>query len=126
MLPHRPPFRLVDRLLSATESSATAIHLVTDGDPLVDGSLSAPLLLEALAQTAALMTDAGIGAHRGYLVAARDVKFEVPVRAGDTLLLSAVRTATMGALHRVQAQASVDGRVVVRGELTFAVEQVAS
>jgi len=122
LLPHRAPFRMVDRLVSATESEAIAMRRITTGDPLVGNVMPASMLIEAMAQTAALMTGSGIGAHRGYLVALRKVVFEAPVVAGDTVQLHARRTGTFGALHRVDAEARVGERIVARGELTFSVE----
>lgn len=126
LLPHRPPFRLVDRLLSSSASEAVAERRVTQGDPLVNGQLPGPLVLEALAQTAALMMGTSAGPHRGFLVALKDVHFEARVRVGDTLTLRARRTATLGALHRVLGEARVDDLLIARGELTFAVEAPAA
>ena len=121
-LPHRAPFLLVDRLLSRTAGSATAIRQVTANDPLLGGELPGPLVVEALAQTAALMNDATLGTHRGFLVALRDVRFVSSVQAGDTLSLHTERTAMLGGLHRVTAHAHVGERLVASGELTFAIE----
>jgi len=126
LLPHRPPFRLVDRLLSATATEAHAERRITRDDPLIGDSLPAPLLVEALAQTAALMMSTTEGAHRGFLVALKDLRFEAQVHAGDTVRLSARRTASLGALHRVDAEARVGEVLVARGELTFALEAVPS
>ncbi|MEO6952380.1 MAG: 3-hydroxyacyl-ACP dehydratase FabZ family protein [Polyangia bacterium] len=123
-LPHRAPFRLVDRLASRTEQSATAIRQVTANDPLMGSELPATLVVEALAQTAALMNDGTIGAHRGFLVALRDVRFESSVHAGDTLSLHTERTASLGGLHRVMGRAHVGDRLVASGEMTFAIEVV--
>jgi 3-hydroxyacyl-[acyl-carrier-protein] dehydratase len=124
-LPHHPPFRLVDRLLSADGERAVATRLVTRGDPLLPelgDALPAVLVLEAMAQTAALLAGQSVGAHRGYLVAVRDLRCESQARAGDLLELTARREASLGALQRVHAEARVGDRLVARGELTFAVE----
>ena len=121
-LPHRAPFLLVDRLSSRTSSTATAIRQVTADDPLMAGELPGPLVIEALAQTAALMNDAMLGSHRAFLVALRDVRFESSAHVGDTLSLRTERTAMLGRLHRVMAHAHVGERLVVSGELTFSIE----
>jgi len=125
-LPHHPPFRLVDRLLSTGGGEALALRRVTHDDPLVGEVLPSTLIVEALAQTAALIAGAEVGAHRGYLVALRDVRVEGQARPGDTISLSAKRTGTLGSLHRVLGEAHVDGALIVRAELTFAIETVAS
>ena len=95
---------------------------VTGDDPLMGGRLPLALLVDALAQTAALMHGAELGAHRGYLVALREVLLEGAVVAGDTLELRARHIGTLGSLRRIAAEATVDGRVVARGELTLAIE----
>ena len=123
-LPHRAPFRLVDRLACCTATTATAIRQVTANDPLMGDELPAVLVVEALAQTAALMNHGTMGGHRGYLVALRDVRFESTVHAGDTLSLHTERTATLGGLHRVMGRAEVGGRLVASGEMTFSLEPV--
>lgn len=119
VLPHRAPFLLVDRLEGRKDGEARALRRVTANDPLVGGTLPAPLVIEALAQTAALMHTE---AHRGFLVALRNVKVHSDATPGDTLELSVVRTATLGALHRVKGEARVGERLVLTGELTFAIE----
>ena len=123
-LSHRAPFRLVDRLASRTATTATAIRQVTANDPLLGDELPATLVVEALAQTAALMNDGTVGAHRGFLVALRGVRFESSVHAGDTLSLHTERTATLGGLHRVTGRAHVGERLVASGEMTFSIEPV--
>lgn len=120
--PHRPPFRLVDRVIATSATEIVAERRVTHDDPLIGNVLSGSLLVEALAQTAALLATAELGAHAGYLVALRDVVFDGNVSAGDTIRLRATRIGALGALHRVEAAGSVGDRVVVRGQLTFAVE----
>jgi 3-hydroxyacyl-[acyl-carrier-protein] dehydratase len=121
-LPHRPPFRLVDRLVSADATVAVATRNITANDPLVAGSLPAVFLVEAMAQTAALHAGESLGPHRGYLVAVRDFHCEAEARVGDVVTITATRIGTLGALQRVHGEAAVDGRVIARGELTFAVE----
>lgn len=124
LLPHRAPFLLVDRVLAVSGEQVTAEKRLAVGDPLlVDGLLPGPLLVEALAQTAACLMGAGSEGreHLGYLVAAQGWKFPSGARAGDTLVLTAVRTATLGALHRFDGAARVGEREVASGSMSFAV-----
>jgi 3-hydroxymyristoyl/3-hydroxydecanoyl-(acyl carrier protein) dehydratase len=125
-LPHQPPFRLVDRLRSNQGGVAIAERRVTSNDPLVGGVLPATLIVEALAQTAALIAGAEIGRHHGMLVALKNVRVDGAARVGDTLELVARRTGTLGALHRVSGEARVEGGLVLCGELTFAIEPATS
>jgi 3-hydroxyacyl-[acyl-carrier-protein] dehydratase len=122
LIPHRAPFRLVDRVVSIEGDRVEAEKRVTAGDPLSRGELPELLLLEALAQTAACLNAGQRGAHRGVLVGASRFEFHERPRAGDTLRLAATRTAALGALLRFEGLASVEGRVVARGELTVALE----
>lgn len=124
LLPHRAPFLLVDRVLCVEGEQVTAEKRLTADDPLlVDGVLPGPLLIEALAQTSACLMGAGNAGreHLGYLVAAQGWKFPSRARAGDTLALTAVRTATLGALHRFDGVARVGEREVASGSMSFAV-----
>lgn len=130
-IPHRRPWLLVDRVVSVEGAPSFVVRaekLLTHGDPLLDhdGELREPLVVEALAQTAACLNAAQLGdeggrPHQGMLVAATGFHFEAPrARAGDRVALAARRTASLGALHRFACEASVDGRVIARGDLSFA------
>jgi 3-hydroxyacyl-[acyl-carrier-protein] dehydratase len=122
LIPHAAPWRLIDRVVASDGQRVEAEKLITVGDPLAGDELPEVLLLEALAQAAACLNAGGMGAHRGYLVAAQGFSFEGRARAGDRLRLVATRTATLGALHRFEGEASVEGRVLARGQMTFALE----
>jgi 3-hydroxyacyl-[acyl-carrier-protein] dehydratase len=124
MIPHRAPFLLVDRVVESGDGRVRAEKRVTAGDPLAGDELPDVLVIEALAQAAACTNAGTHGAHRGMLVAATGFTFEGRARAGDTLVLEAVRVAKLGALLRFDGTATVDGRVIAKGQMTFAVEPV--
>jgi 3-hydroxyacyl-[acyl-carrier-protein] dehydratase len=123
-IPHRPPWSLVDRVVEVDREAArvVAVKRVSAGDPLVDGALPGLYVVEALAQAAACLRGAEHGAHGGMLVAAQGCELAAQVSPGDTLTLTATRRATLGALHRFRCEARVDERVVMTGELTFAID----
>jgi 3-hydroxyacyl-[acyl-carrier-protein] dehydratase len=127
LLPHRPPWLLVDRVISVDADAVVAEKRVSAGDPLVgDTGLGGPLALEALAQAAACLmgtkaAEAGASVHLGYLVAARGWKFPSIAQPGETVTLEARRTSSLGALHGFSAVARVGEREIASGELTFAV-----
>jgi 3-hydroxyacyl-[acyl-carrier-protein] dehydratase len=96
MIPHRYPFLLVDRVMEIRAFvSAVGIKSVTlnewyfqghfPGDPIMPGVL----LIEAMAQTAAVLAVAGLGpAHQGrpvYFMSIDSARFRRPVRPGDQL-----------------------------------------
>jgi 3-hydroxyacyl-[acyl-carrier-protein] dehydratase len=125
LLPHRAPFALLDRVLSADAARVVGEKRVSADDALLgDAGLGGPLLVEALAQTAACLmglANPGRTGHRGYLVAARGWKFPSRAAAGETVTLEATRVSALGALHGFEGRAHVDGRELASGSLTFAV-----
>jgi 3-hydroxyacyl-[acyl-carrier-protein] dehydratase len=125
LLPHRPPWLLVDRVLSVEETRIVAEKRLAADDPLLGaGGLGGPLAIEAVAQAAAcLMGQGAVGEreHHGYLVAARGWKFPGWAHAGETVTLRAERLGSFGSLYAFRGEASVDGRPIAVGELRFGV-----
>ena len=122
LIPHRPPWLLVDRVVARSDDHVEAEKRVAADDPLLaPGGLPELLSLEALAQTAACLNAGRLGQHRGLLVAASHVVFDGRAQAGDLVSLRARRIATLGTLLRFAVEARVGERVIARGEMTFAV-----
>ena len=123
-MPHRAPWSLVDRVVSADANTVVGEKRVSAGDPLVGEGLGGPLLLEALAQTAACLmglSNEGRAGHRGYLVAARGWKFPSVALPGETVTLEATKVSALGALHGFSGRARVGERELCSGAMTFAV-----
>jgi 3-hydroxyacyl-[acyl-carrier-protein] dehydratase len=124
LLPHRPPWLLVDRVVSTNASRVEAHKLLCADDPLlVCGELPDFLVLEALAQAAACLATEALGRHTGLLVAATHFHPQDRARAGETLRLIAVREGMLGRLHRFAGEALVGERLIAKGQLTFALEE---
>jgi 3-hydroxyacyl-[acyl-carrier-protein] dehydratase len=132
LLPHRPPFRLVDRVVRADPGKGTLVaeRLLSVGDPLLSpgAALSGTLVIEALCQAAACLNGleaAGPG-HRGYLVAVSDFRFPGIAQAGDTLVLEVARQGQLGRMHSFVGTAVARSgplavpREVAAGRLLFA------
>ncbi|QRN85120.1 3-hydroxyacyl-ACP dehydratase FabZ [Clostridia bacterium] len=131
ILPHRPPFLLIDRIEEMEEGrSATAIKNVTmneyfftghfPGNPVMPGVL----IIEALAQTGAvailsLKENKGKTAYFGGIKKARFRRKVVP---GDTLKLVVEITRMKGPVGIGSAVAYVNEEIAAEAELTFAVE----
>ena len=150
LLPHRPPFLLVDEVEEVEPGVlcvATRTLLVDDfwfaghfpGNPVMPGVL----IVEALAQTATLAAasaaaeggatdaapDAAAGALSGKvgLFAGIDkVRFKRVCKPGDTLRLEAEIIAVHGPVGRAKVKATVDGQIACRGELMFAIVDAAA
>jgi len=89
-LPHRPPFRLLDRALMVEPGSwAVAIKQVSRGDSFCDalGRWPAVLLAEVMAQTAGLAV--AEAADVALIAKMNRVRCARPVAAGDRLLCTA-------------------------------------
>ena len=126
LLPHRPPWLLVDGVTARAGDRVECVKQLGSADPLLfDGELPAVLLLEAMAQAAACLNGERLGRHRGMLVAASGFEVVAPARAGETLRLVAVKQASLGALVRFAGEAYCGERLVARAQMTFAVEAVA-
>ena len=117
VLPHRPPFLFVDRVLSCDDETATAEYTFEDNDffaghfpdrPIVPGVI----LLEGLAQTLAYLALRQLGGGSVLLTGFESAKIRKPVVPGDTVQYS-VRVETFR--HRMVI---AKGRITVGGQLT--------
>jgi 3-hydroxyacyl-[acyl-carrier-protein] dehydratase len=128
ILPHRPPFLLLDEVLELEPSTRVVARLrVRDehceghfpGNPIMPGVL----MVEALAQAGAVAV-LSEEANRGKLAlfaGIDDVRFKRIVRPGDELTLTCDLEQVRGPIGRGKARATVGGELAVRGTLTFAV-----
>jgi 3-hydroxyacyl-[acyl-carrier-protein] dehydratase len=129
ILPHRPPFLLVDRIVEfETDKRVVGIKNVSaneryfiagpGGVPVVPASI----LTEAMAQAGAVLILAKPENHSRliYFMGIDRVRCRRPVTAGDQVFLEGTvlrLRRTMGSLRGV---ALVDGKVVCEGQMTFA------
>ena len=132
ILPHREPFLLIDEVveLEPGERVVARKQVRPDewylaghfpGRPVMPGVL----IVEAMAQTGAVAVLAQ-EENRGRLAlfaGIDDVRFKRIVEPGDELELECRLEAVRGPIGRGKATATVDGELVARGTLTFAVER---
>jgi 3-hydroxyacyl-[acyl-carrier-protein] dehydratase len=127
LLPHRPPFLLVDRVVAfEKEKSLVAWKGVTMNEPFFVGHfpgtpvMPGVLILEALAQSSALLALMSLGPEEQgkltFLMSIDDAKFRKPVVPGDRLELRAEVTKRKGPVWRQKGTAVVDGQVVAEAE----------
>ncbi|CAB3771149.1 3-hydroxyacyl-ACP dehydratase FabZ [Paraburkholderia solisilvae] len=131
LLPYRYPFLLVDRVLELEPyRSIKASKNVSINEPYVQGHfptrpvMPSVLILEALAQTAALLTlseEPGDPANTLYLfVGIGNAHFKRLVEPGDQLILHCTFERHMHGISKFNARAEVDGVVAAAANLMCA------
>lgn len=136
ILPHRPPFLLVDRVTAFEEGKTiTAFKNVTMNEPFFPGHfpghpvMPGVLIVEALAQTACILaivsSDESVRSKVTYFVGIENAKFRRPVLPGDQLQLEVEVLGSRRGIWTFKACARVDGKLVTEAELraTFADKQ---
>ena len=136
-LPHRYPILLVDRVLELEKGvRIRALKNVTVNEPFFTGHfphrpvMPGVLMLEALAQAAALLSFETEGAvpddNTIYYFAGIDgARFKRPVEPGDQLVLDVTLLRTKARVYKYAARASVEGELAVQAELTCTARAVA-
>lgn len=131
LLPHRYPFLLVDRVLEAVpETSMVALKNVTYNEPFFEGHfpnrpvMPGVLIVEALAQAAALMASYGRNdidtSNRIYYFTGIDkARFKRPVEPGDQLIFEVELVRKIRNMWKCKGVAKVDGDVAASAELMF-------
>ena len=127
MLPHRPPFLLIDKILELTETQVVGLKNVTMNEPFFVGHFpGAPIMpgvlqVEAMAQTGGILVLSTVPDPENYLtyfMKIDNAKFKHMVRPGDTLIFKCDLVAPIrrGICH-MQAYAYANGKLVSEAEL---------
>jgi len=132
LLPHRPPFLMVDRILKIEGNKIVGVKNVTmneayfqghfPGHPIMPGVLQ----LEAMAQVAGLLLlqQAELVSQAAYFMSAEDVKWRRPVVPGDMLIIEVELTKVRGKIGKAKGVCKVGDDIVSEAEVTFMLREV--
>jgi len=136
LLPHRYPLLLVDRVLELEHGKRIkALKNVSVNEPFFLGHfphrpvMPGVMMIEALAQAAALLSVDAMGAAPDektvyYFAGIDAARFKRPVGPGDQLILDVTLDRMKSSIFRFTARASVGGELAVEAQLTCAVRNV--
>jgi 3-hydroxyacyl-[acyl-carrier-protein] dehydratase len=136
LLPHRYPFLLIDRVLSMEpDKSIVALKNVTINEPFFPGHyphhpvMPGVLIIEAMAQAAALLSFKSMGAKSDgksvyYFAGIDGARFKRPVSPGDQLIIKVTLIRSMRGVFKFSATVEVDGQLAAEAELMCTVKSV--
>lgn len=136
-LPHRYPFLLVDRVLEFEKDvRIKALKNVTINEPFFMGHfprrpvMPGVMMLEALAQTAALLSleSRGIDLDDNsvfYFAGIDGARFKRPVEPGDQLILEVSLARSKAGIYKFAGKASVGTEIAAEAELMCTMRKVA-
>ena len=136
LLPHRYPILLVDRVLELEKGKRIkALKNVSINEPFFMGHFPARpvmpgvLMLEALAQTSALLSFESMGEEPDestvvYFVGIDGARFKRVVEPGDQLILESTLHRARAGIFKYQVRASVAGETAVEAELMCTMRKV--
>jgi len=129
LLPHRYPFLLVDRVLEIDKGkSIRAVKNVTINEPFFVGHfphrpvMPGVLMLEAMEQTAALLSFATAGVSPDdktvyYFAGVDGARFRRPVEPGDQLVMDVTLLRAKGGIYKFKGSARVGEELACEAEL---------
>ena len=135
-LPHRYPFLMVDRVLELEHGKRIrALKNVTANEPYFQGHfphrpvMPGVMMLESLAQAAALLSFDAMGASPDdksiyYFAGIDSARFKRPVGPGDQMILDVALDRMKSSIFKFTAKASVDGEPAVEAALICAVRNL--
>ena len=134
ILPHRPPFLLIDRILELTDKHVVGMKNITMNEPFFVGHFpGAPVMpgvlqIEAMAQCGGVLVLNTVPDPENYLtyfMKMDKVKFKQKVLPGDTLIIKAeLLSPIRRGICNMQAYGYANGKLVVEAELMAQIVKV--
>ncbi len=129
MIPHRYPFLMIAKVIAVVRgASAIGVKNVTITEHYFQGHfprwpvMPGVLIIEAMAQTAAVLVVDAIGDQAAgklvYFTSIDDARFRRPVVPGSTLFIHVERKASRGPVWKFHGRALVDDKLMA--EATYA------
>ena len=129
MIPHRYPFLMIDRVTDIIAGkSAIGIKSVSVNEPHFQGHfprrkiMPGVLIIEAMAQTAAVLVVETLGAAAEgklvYFIAVDNARFRKPVVPGDSLRVHVAVRQNRGKVWKFECEARVDGVLTSEATIT--------
>lgn len=128
MIPHRYPMLMIDRVVDVVrDASAVGVKNVTINEPHFQGHfpqrpvMPGVLLIESMAQTAAVLVVATLGPDAEgklvYFMTVDEARFRKPVTPGDTVFVHVSKLRQRGNVWKFRGEARV--RDVLCAEATY-------
>ena len=127
MIPHRHPFLMIDGVINLVpDVEVTGIKNVTGEEDFFEGHfpgrpiMPGVLIVEAMAQTSAILVIGPVGKQPGsvfYFMSVDQARFRKPVFPGDRLMLHVVKKRNRGKVWKFKGEARVGDNLVA--EATF-------
>jgi len=128
MIPHRDPFLMIDEIQELTpDDRVTGIKNVTGDEDFFKGHfpghpiMPGVLIIEALAQTSAILVIGTIGKQPGsvvYFMSVEQARFRKPVFPGDRLALEVFKLQNRGKVWKFEGKAMVGDTLVAEATFT--------
>ena len=128
-LPHREPMLLVDEAFLNEDGSATGYYTVRGDEHFLQGHfpdypvVPGVILCEILAQCSSVLMIDELKGKLTLYTGMDNVKFRNTVRPGDRLEVHSEIVKVRPPLYRIKGSISVDGKLCMQGEFTFALIQ---